>query len=420
MYKARPQFSVKELKTATGISDLIHKFGHDVGNPLTAVISLTSLLERLIDDLEKQGPSETAGRTSSFVQSIAKEAWRIGQLNDRLVLLLSDKNEFSGALDLENSLDRACNKLAQHGAIPEGVELDIDFRPPTSAPLIESGQFEALVCELVRNAAEALNRCGIASSTAPQEINILCAEEGEQILLKIKNLFKTEELSEKISNKTLDDLFRPFVRGTSITPTSSGLGLAAAWAVVERFGGELELSLEDAPELDNLSLATISVKLPAKRRAQLDTPETRGINAPSKASSSNISPPSTELSKYNVVVIEDEPSVSGAIEKIVKFHFNEKAEIDFHIFTGSEACEHILNSNPDLIISDYSLADCKADKIAEALVNKPILLEKLIIMSGDIDSPEMKSFREKYSCALLRKPFEVESLLDLIDASLEI
>ena len=52
------KFFSPSIRQGELLSDLIHKIGHEIGNPLTSIISLASIIERF------GGPTAGAGQTT--------------------------------------------------------------------------------------------------------------------------------------------------------------------------------------------------------------------------------------------------------------------------------------------------------------------------------------------------------------------
>ena len=115
----KPPLGRGELRSGELLSEIGHKFGHEVGNPLTAIISLASILGRTIpadkDSIDAlfsgqvtaapaapqtskaAAPNDVdrlklvLSRLPDYANSITQEAWRISALTETLVFLLSDR-----------------------------------------------------------------------------------------------------------------------------------------------------------------------------------------------------------------------------------------------------------------------------------------------------------------------------------------
>jgi len=278
--------------------------------------------------------------------------------------------------------------------------------------MIDSGQLRSLVMELVRNASEAAARKGKSES----EVLIHAHQVGDSLALRVENSFLFSELEETIKADALASLFQPFIRGKSITPASSGLGLPVAWAIVERFGGTIELRVSKSETAEEGTFEVL-VSLPTSAPKTLGTGESESKGSISDSSSKN-EEASSEPASFSMVIVEDEASVAGAIEKIVGFYLKGRAQANIKIFSGLDACDYIIEEEPDLILCDFNLRNGNAESLATKLNEKPELLKKLFIMSGNLEAPAVKKFTKSFSCPLLKKPFDAEDLTGIVDSCL--
>ena len=62
MRVGKPKFTKSDFRTPDKLSGFVHKIGHEVGNPLTSIISLASILHRI----EVGGSDSEKGRAKLF------------------------------------------------------------------------------------------------------------------------------------------------------------------------------------------------------------------------------------------------------------------------------------------------------------------------------------------------------------------
>lgn len=214
-----PTFSISSLKTETSLSELIHRIGHDIGNPLTSLISLSSLIERSDGDFKLS--EEDLKR---YAKTIINDAWKIQGISEKLTLILSDRGKVSESVDLQEIIAAAVRKtLRKHRFAASDVLVSFGEGPLSA--VVDSSQLEWLICELLANALSSASHC--EADTA--ELSVRRVE--EEIEIKITNRCKPIE-------SELSSLFNPFVK---LLPEGCGLGLTAAWAVVSRADGRIQL-----------------------------------------------------------------------------------------------------------------------------------------------------------------------------------
>ena len=118
-----PAFSAEDILSAANLSRVIHRIGHEIGNPLTSIISLSSIIERGIGESgAAQLPIE---RVVSYAGSIGSEAWRISSINEKLVMLLSSRQGNPEPSEPESIIRRALHKLQRRA---EHKRFDVEFR----------------------------------------------------------------------------------------------------------------------------------------------------------------------------------------------------------------------------------------------------------------------------------------------------
>lgn len=244
----QPDFSPASVRDGESLSQLIHKVGHEIGNPLTAIISLSTILERFPLD------SSSSGKLGSYAGSIIDEAWRISALNERLVLLLSSRTGNVSPCDLSQLITKALNKYKSR---TKRKNFAVDMQsllPEQCAVLADSEQMVQLLLELLSNAHQALlyHDEDAGQTTQIYRCSLSLSTEDDHIVLSLRN-----RIPEPVPFD-LDDIFRPMVTRYE-DRKHVGLGLTVAHAIVERFDGTLQ-AVEERSESG--ATFSIHVRLP--------------------------------------------------------------------------------------------------------------------------------------------------------------
>jgi len=242
--KVKSDTNTSSIKEEKSLSDFIHRIGHDIGNPLTSLISLASLLER-------SGPGSSfelsPEDTKKYLKLIIADAWRVQALMEKSVILLSSRTGLDESCsDVGELIQHSIGKLLRK---PAFKRFDIAFSP-SQFPLvakINRSQLEWLVVELLSNA---LNHLSLSQDGHDFPILVRLKQEDKFVVLEVENSFITE------SEIDLKSLFEPFIK----LPESSrgaGLGLTAASSLLSRSNSEIFI------ELDSLKKSFIvTVQLP--------------------------------------------------------------------------------------------------------------------------------------------------------------
>ena len=98
----KPTITLDKLHTPEVLSPIIQKVCHDIGNPLTSIISLASLLDGGIAPVKPE-------RLPTYSRSIVEESWRVARLSERLSLLFASTKPIK-----EPSSLRSLSKKAIH------------------------------------------------------------------------------------------------------------------------------------------------------------------------------------------------------------------------------------------------------------------------------------------------------------------
>jgi len=221
---AKPTFTLATIAEHGSLSTILHRIGHDIGNPLTSVISLASIVE-MTDDL---------GKIKGYAKSISVEAWRVFDIVEKMVLIFSNKEttktELSPAKILQQVFQK-CQRPLEFKRFDLNVKSDANILLSTNQE-----QFEWLIGALFSNALKSLSN----EKTIDEQFDsifVAIANNGEAVTIEITNFRSTP------SSLPLGDLFNPFIKEDD-TSTLAGLGLTASAMVVERLGGEIELEQE--------------------------------------------------------------------------------------------------------------------------------------------------------------------------------
>lgn len=382
----KPHFTLASLREADQLSEIIHKINHEIGNPLTSIISLSAIMERAAElSPEKISPYATA---------IASEAWRISGLSEKLVLLLSARAEIASSVNAIDVLRKALTKLDRTEKY-HGLEPKIVCEEALPQVRAEFHQCIGLFVTLLENAFDA----ALASKVPPGQ------HPGDrvQIDLASDNLFvaiSVTSISDAACPLSLDSIFDPFVGSR---PKNLGLGLTVAAAITERFGGSI--SCQESTEAD-LSRFVVTVRLPGEH-LKLEEHSEHGVPSILNDAIHELAFPIT------VVIIEDEPLVTSAIEKILWFAFSR-----FGVFrvVHLEAKEFLARLEKgfefDAVLCDLHLGSISGRHVLDQVRNTATSVEaKFGFITGDRTRQETEKYLSSTGRPYLQKPFEPDELI---------
>ena len=112
-----------------------------------------------------------------------------------------------------------------------------------------------------------------------------------------------------------------------------------------------------------------------------------------------------------ILVVDDEPSLRRTLERAL-------TSFDYEVVTVADPHSAYLTldeSRYDLVLLDLRLPQMAGDTFFLAIVRRwPRLLGRVILMSGDPPSEHPEWPAELVGCPLLRKPFTLDSLVQLV------
>lgn len=121
-----------------------------------------------------------------------------------------------------------------------------------------------------------------------------------------------------------------------------------------------------------------------------------------------------ELADDLVLLVDDEEYIVNVLKEIISHWI---PNID-SVRSGKEALELINTKDYDFILSDIRMPDMNGMELYNHLRQiKPELASKVIFLTGDTQSEDVRCFLDLTMAKYLSKPFQIR---ELIDAMLEI
>lgn len=229
------------------LGQLAASVAHEINNPVSGVLNLSMLLERLM-----ASGSYPPGREAEFrkyLSLISTETARVGRIVSDLLAFSRRSKPQRAPADL-NRLVRTTLGLADHKLKLISAEVVLELQENLPAVECDSSQIQQVILNLVLNGAQAMQACGggkltIRSRLIPHEESVeLCVE----------------DTGEGIAPENLSKIFDPFFT-TKAEGKGVGLGLAVLYGIVKAHEGEVEVVSRRSQG------TTFTVTLPLKSRA---------------------------------------------------------------------------------------------------------------------------------------------------------
>jgi len=116
-----------------------------------------------------------------------------------------------------------------------------------------------------------------------------------------------------------------------------------------------------------------------------------------------------------ILIVDDEAPLRRVLDRSLSRHGIRV------IGAGSAetAYELLASEDPDAILLDIRLPTMSGLALYLAIVHRwPRLDGRIAIMTGDAEAEEVRTWLERHECALIRKPFNLQEILDWLALTL--
>lgn len=372
---------LNQLKAQANLNDKLKMLGtlaasvaHEINSPIAWILGNLEMIKNSLHAIDPQELNELIN------ESIAG-AERIGNIVGNLKGFARMDGKGNELIDVNLIVDSVILMAASE--INKKAHLKITLGSHLPYVFGNNGKLHQVILNLVMNAIQAFP----VSNPEQNQISISTEELEGQIKVNVA------DNGIGIDEYNLCKIFEPFFT-TKPAGIGSGLGLPISLEIVKKMGGTITVST-----IKNQG-TTFSVWLPiSKERKSLTDNQT-----PKK---------SKEENRKNILLIDDEPLLLRSIARLLKdYHSVHTAN------SGKEALE-ILSKNTniyDVIITDLNMPRMSGKDLYEFIRNHfPSLENKIIFMTGESFSGELKDFVTNTHNLYIEKPFELSHLLNLIN-----
>ena len=212
---------VRSEKLAS-IGRLAAGVAHSINNPLGGILSLSMLAE--------EGCQDPA--LAKDLDTIAKQALRCREIVKGLLEFSRQTEARVARIDVNEILEAAV-LLLQRQAVFHNVSIERHFGQALPAVLVDPGQLQEVVTNLMVNAVDAMEHGG--TLTIETAAHAPAGRDRADVMIRVADSGKG------IAPEIMPYLFEPFFT-TKVVGKGTGLGLAIAHGVVTRAGGRIEVS----------------------------------------------------------------------------------------------------------------------------------------------------------------------------------
>jgi signal transduction histidine kinase/ActR/RegA family two-component response regulator len=386
------QSKLLQTEKMAALGQLVSGIVHELNNPLTSIQGYAQLL------VSRRSASDRI----ADARRISQEAARAGRIVKNLLLFSREAKPERRAVNLNEVIERTVALRAYELKI-ENIAVDLLFDAALPQVLADAAQLQQAVLNLIVNAEQAIQH-GRGQGGVHGRIRIRTRRlSGDRIGMEIS------DDGPGIPPEIVSRIFDPFFT-TKAVGVGTGLGLSIVYGIVQEHGGEV--GVESQPGHG----AKLSVELPALSGAALDFTKQEPAATPYAVAVVPVPHPiGSALRPQNILVVEDEPTVSQLISDVM----SEMGHRVDTLLDSREALDRLKDSQYDLIICDLRMPNLDGPGLYRELVRRESPFQhRLLFVTGDTMSPRSLEFLNSSGVPYLAKPFLVEELKEAVRRAL--
>jgi two-component system cell cycle sensor histidine kinase/response regulator CckA len=386
------QARLAQTDRLTSLGTLAAGVAHEINNPLAYVLLnigyvSEELSKILVDEADAMGkhPNERVDEVLLALEHARNGAERIRDIVRNLKTFSRPEDDTRAPLNVAQVLDSTIAMITNE--IRHRTRLVREFEPAPNV-IANEARLGQVFLNVLLNAVQALpeGRC------EANEIRVV-VKPGEQDRV----LIEVHDNGVGIEPQVRGRIFEPFFT-TKPVGIGTGLGLAICHGIVTSLGGSLTVQSEVGKG------SVFRIELPAAM-GEATAALARSVNPPAVRT--------TSKSGGRVLVVDDEPVVCVAMERLL----SKEGEV-VAVTSGRGALARIQSGeNFDVILCDLMMPDMDGQSVYEELLRTaPKQAERIIFVTGGAFTMRAHDFLARVPNTRLSKPFNVDSLLELVRA----
>src|SRR3989338_7782747 len=377
----RFEFQLVQSQKMQAVGQLAGGIAHDFNNLLTAMIGFCDLL------LLRYTPGD---QSFTDIMQIKQNANRAANLVRQLLAFSRQQTLQPKVLDITECLAELSALLRR--LIGSNIELKIKHARELGLVLVDQGQFEQVIINMVVNARDAIVGSGtISLSTLNCDLKKAKRYGHDVIPPGPYVLVEITDTGAGIKPEIIDRIFDPFF-STKEVGSGTGLGLSTVYGIVKQTGGFIYVKSKEKEG------TTFSIYLPhctAEQQEDLPLVQVEKVTASDLTGSSTI------------LLVEDEDAVRLFSARALRSKGYEVLEA----INGEEELELIKANKQaiDLIISDVVMPQMDGPTFINE-INQLKVNPKVLFISGYAEETFHDRIKDNANIRFLAKPFSLNDL----------
>ena len=216
---AAVQMQIAQSEKLASIGRLAAGVAHEINNPLGGILTFSMLA---LEDCDDDHPMKQS------LEVIVKQTLRCRETVKGLLDFARQSSSTPSLTEVNQIVDKTL-QLLENQTIFQNIRTVRNFAPDLPRVLIDAGQLQQVVINLVINAVDAMEENGVLT------IDTVLNPAGDEILVRIGDTGKG------IPEEVLPLIFEPFFT-TKKVGKGTGLGLSIVHGIVTHAGGKIEVS----------------------------------------------------------------------------------------------------------------------------------------------------------------------------------
>jgi signal transduction histidine kinase len=374
------QAQLVQHERLSAIGRVVSAVAHELNNPLSAVLHLSE---------ELQAESSPTSPDREALETITEQARRCRTIVRDLLSFARGRRKPAEPTEAETVLGsaQAAAEPAMHQA---RVRMEIAVAGSLPVLAVDRAGIEQVLTNLFVNGAQAAGPGGVVRVEA-------AAEAGGWH-------FAVEDSGPGIPATVLPRIFEPFFT-TKPEGQGTGLGLAVSLGIVERHRGTVRVE-PGGNGRGARFVVRILPAAPAAEPASGQAVESDGGNG-------------AAARRQRALIVDDERSIRLALTRYLQRQGREVDQAE-----DGEVALRMLEESPasgyGLMISDLRMPRRSGLEVHDWLAqHRPDLFVRLIIATGDVASPPVRSFIARTPRPVIEKPFELSALAELVRTTMK-
>jgi signal transduction histidine kinase len=238
------QQKLMQADRLASLGQLSASVAHEINNPLSGVLNLSMLMQRILKD--DGVPKGREAEFRRYLEQVVAETARTGRIVSDLLAFSRRGSPVRSETDLNAIVGRTLS-LVSHKLKLMNVEVECALDAALPHAEADSSQLQQVVMNLVLNAGEATRKKG----TGRVRVSTRATALKKEVVLEVRD--DGEGMPPELKERIFEPFFTTKDEGKGV-----GLGLAVVYGIVQAHDGDIEV--ESAPGEGTLFRVTLPVR----------------------------------------------------------------------------------------------------------------------------------------------------------------